>query len=239
MPAAAQDHPIETIARLLGISPRRIRQLTAAGVIPRSSRGRYPLVGSIQGYVRLLRDRALGGDVGDSARERLRRARAELAEHELAARRAEVVEVAVAEAAIGRTFAILRAKMEAVPERYGAVACPEHPARGRRALERVVAELLAELEAFELGEPPAAPPLADADPAEQGRLQRQVRIAVVADDGVAVAVLVEQERVAPFALAVDADETALLLGPSDQSTVDRAAVVADAHAGHDGPAGFD
>jgi hypothetical protein len=151
MPAAVpQSYPIETISALLGISTRRIRQLVAAGVIPRTERGRYPLVGSIQGYIRLLRDRAVIGDVGDSPRDRLTTARAVLAEHKLAQRRAEVVDVALVEAAVQRLRTGIGAMLGPVSARYGARVCPEHPQRGEAALRRVVREVLVELEAFEL-----------------------------------------------------------------------------------------
>ena len=48
--------PISQAAVLLGLSERRIRQLAASGALPPISRARLPLVGTIQGYVRFLRD---------------------------------------------------------------------------------------------------------------------------------------------------------------------------------------
>lgn len=41
--------------RLLGLSLERLRQLAAAGEIPRAVKGHYPLVGVVQGYVKYLR----------------------------------------------------------------------------------------------------------------------------------------------------------------------------------------
>lgn len=43
-------------ARLLMLTPRRLRQLAADGHIPGAVRGRYPLAAVITGYLRFLRD---------------------------------------------------------------------------------------------------------------------------------------------------------------------------------------
>lgn len=43
-------------ARLLMLTPRRLRQLAEAGHIPSAVRGRYPLAAVITGYLRFLRE---------------------------------------------------------------------------------------------------------------------------------------------------------------------------------------
>ncbi|KTS12886.1 hypothetical protein NS228_25185 [Methylobacterium indicum] len=43
-------------ALLLKLTPRRLQQLAAEGVIPKAARGRYPLAGLIQGYAGYLQD---------------------------------------------------------------------------------------------------------------------------------------------------------------------------------------
>jgi hypothetical protein len=108
-------------------------------------RGHYAWVPALRGYIAFLRDRPPSG-----ARARLQAARAQLLEHELRRRRGEVVEVAVAEAAIARLKVGMRAKLAAVPARYGAVAYPDDPSLGRGGggLARLVRELLAELDGF-------------------------------------------------------------------------------------------
>jgi hypothetical protein len=63
--AESLDFPAETIARLLGITTRRLQQLAAEGWVPRGrQRGTYPLVGATQGYISYLRQlvRAAKGD---------------------------------------------------------------------------------------------------------------------------------------------------------------------------------
>lgn len=79
-------YPVETIAALLDLTPRRVQQLASEGHIPKAERGRYELVPSVKGYIRYLKDRAInadvqGGEEGDHKR-RLMKARADIAEME-------------------------------------------------------------------------------------------------------------------------------------------------------------
>lgn len=50
-------------SRLFNITERRIQQLVTEGVIPRAARGKYPLIGTIRGYVTYLQERTLGDGV--------------------------------------------------------------------------------------------------------------------------------------------------------------------------------
>ncbi len=63
--AAEATYPVETIAELLDLTPRRVYQLTNAGIIPKASRGRYELVPAVKGYIKYLRDRAINADAKD------------------------------------------------------------------------------------------------------------------------------------------------------------------------------
>ncbi len=63
--AADATYPVETIAELLNLTPRRVYQLTKEGIIPKASRGRYELVPAVRGYIKYLRDRAINADVKD------------------------------------------------------------------------------------------------------------------------------------------------------------------------------
>ena len=69
---AAQTYPIAVISKLLDLSPRRVYQLANEGVIPRAEKGRYELVPAVRGYIRYLRDRAIGA-IGPWHREKNRR----------------------------------------------------------------------------------------------------------------------------------------------------------------------
>ena len=50
-------------SNLFNITERRIQQLAATGVIPKAARGKYPLIGTIRGYVTYLQERSLGEGV--------------------------------------------------------------------------------------------------------------------------------------------------------------------------------
>ncbi len=81
--ATDATYPVETIAKLLDLTPRRVYQLTNEGIIPKASRGRYELVSAANGYIKYLRDRAINADVKDGDadhRKRLTKARADIAE---------------------------------------------------------------------------------------------------------------------------------------------------------------
>ena len=43
-------------AKLLMLTPQRVNQLVRQGFIPKAQRGRYTLVGAVQGYIRFLKD---------------------------------------------------------------------------------------------------------------------------------------------------------------------------------------
>ncbi len=73
--------PVGTLAKLFDLTERRVQQLARDGIIPKATRGQYPLIESVRGYVRFLQERAQGegpGNIKDSIREQqLRRIRIE------------------------------------------------------------------------------------------------------------------------------------------------------------------
>lgn len=81
----AVTYPVDTIAKLLDLTPRRVQQLAAEGIIPRADGGRYELVPVVRGYVKYLRDRAIGAEmpaVEGEHKRRLLKPRADIAEFE-------------------------------------------------------------------------------------------------------------------------------------------------------------
>lgn len=54
--ASPPTYPLSTIAKLFDLTERRIQQLAADGIIPRAVKGSYELIGSVQGYIRFLRN---------------------------------------------------------------------------------------------------------------------------------------------------------------------------------------
>src|SRR3972149_4513055 len=93
---AKATYPVNVIANPLALSIRRVYQLTSEGVIPKAEKGRYELVPAVRGYIRYLRDRAIGADAlpDESARAnraRLLKAQAEAEEMENAKVRGELL----------------------------------------------------------------------------------------------------------------------------------------------------
>ena len=90
-------YPVTVIAKLLNISPRRVQQLAKEKIIPPPIKGKYDLVGCVQGYCNYLQDRAFGKDVGpqDSHLERARllKAQADKTELEVATLQGRLVHV--------------------------------------------------------------------------------------------------------------------------------------------------
>lgn len=92
-------YPVQTIAKLLLISERRVQQLTKEGVLPKSNRGKYELAPTIQGYVRYLQERVAGNAAQSTNIEyhkekaRKTKAEADIAEMEAARMAGELVPV--------------------------------------------------------------------------------------------------------------------------------------------------
>lgn len=143
MPRAKSDatHSVETIARLLLLTERRVQQLAKEGVIPKTGRGRYELVPAVQGYIRYLQERALGReDLGDPA-QRLKAAQADMAEIDLRKARGEVVEVTEVATAVRSEYAVVRTRLGSLP---GRLAPKVDPARAME-IEPIIAELVDEV----------------------------------------------------------------------------------------------
>src|SRR3972149_9929233 len=93
---AAQTYPVAVISKLLDLTPRRVQHLANEGVIPKAEKGRYELVPAVRGYIRYLRDRAIGADAlpdesARASRARLLKAQAEAQEMENAKVRGELL----------------------------------------------------------------------------------------------------------------------------------------------------
>jgi hypothetical protein len=127
---ATGGQPVAVIARVLGVTPRRVQQLAKEG-LPTVGRGKYPLVPCVQWYIKYWQDRAEARSSMvlslDAVRARKLTAEAEMAEIDLARARADVIDREsvrrAAEAEAARTGALLgqMASMEApwLAERAG------------------------------------------------------------------------------------------------------------------------
>lgn len=150
--ASAQTFPLDTICKLLDLTPQRVAQLVNEGVIPRKERGRYELVPVVRGYIHYLRQRALKGDAkatGDdyaSHRARLTKARADMAEMEREQMGNRLIPVHDVERAWCDVVANMRAKMLAIPTIAAADAqAAQTLAEAKQVLKERVHEALEEL----------------------------------------------------------------------------------------------
>ena len=114
-------YPASTIAKLFNLSERRIRQLAKEGIIPKTERGKYELVGAVQGYVAYLQDRALGQEVKttdiQAQRLRLIKAQADDKELELQAKRGELLPANEVKAVWSRLVIATKTGFLALPDR--------------------------------------------------------------------------------------------------------------------------
>lgn len=117
--SAKATYPVNVIAKLLDLSIRRVYQLTNDGVIPKAEKGRYELVPAVQGYIRYLRDRAIGADAlpdeaARASRARLIKAQAEAQEMENAKVRGELLPKDPVERAVTAVLGVVRNRILAI-----------------------------------------------------------------------------------------------------------------------------
>lgn len=148
--AKGGTYPANVIAKLLLLTERRVQQLAAEGVIPKAERGRYALAPAVQGYVKYLKDRAGGGD-GESddigtAKARLIKARARMAELEADALEGKLLDRVEVEQSWKTIVLNMRAKLMAIPTRAAPqIVTAPTIAQAAALLERLVSEALNEL----------------------------------------------------------------------------------------------
>ena len=147
-------YPVTTIAKLFGISERRVQQLAQDKVIPKAVRGQYELVGSVRGFINYLQQRAFGKGVAPQdthlERARLLKAQADMAEIDLAERTGSLVTVDRVEADWMDMVSACRAKMLSIPTKTAyQIAHLENPQEIEKFLKRIIDEALAEMATYE------------------------------------------------------------------------------------------
>lgn len=105
---------VEQAAALLMKSKERIRQLAAAGYIPRVGRDQYPLVGVVQGYIRFREDAAQRAEPA-RAKADLDRTRTRQIELRMKQAAARLVPAAEVEAYVRLIVEEFLSRMEALP----------------------------------------------------------------------------------------------------------------------------
>jgi len=118
---AATTFPLDTISKLLDLTPRRVQQLSAEGIIPKAERGRYELVPAVQGYIKYLKERSIkadaSGDDYNAHRTRLTKVRADMAEIEKAQIEEQLIPSSDVENAWLEVSQNMRQKLLAFPQR--------------------------------------------------------------------------------------------------------------------------
>lgn len=138
---------VDTIARLLDMTPRRVQQLANEGIIPKpKDRGQYEIIPCVVGYIKHIKG-MLNGEAGDLASEktRLTKAQAEKTEIETARLKGELVSLADAERGWSALVGAFRAKMLTLPPRASLVVMNKKEREVERILTDMVYEALAEL----------------------------------------------------------------------------------------------
>lgn len=117
MSGSRQDFRAEAIAQLLGVTTRRLQQLAAEGYIPKGNeRGTYPLVGSVQGYIRYLKESSRESN-RSSEHQRLARAQAVKVEMENYRRAGESILREDVHELLATIMNTLVAELEGIPGR--------------------------------------------------------------------------------------------------------------------------
>jgi len=118
---ADSTYPLDTIAKLLDLTPQRVLQLVKMGVIPKKERGRYELVPVVRGYIKYLRERGIRSDVsGDdynTHRTRLTKVKADIAEMEKAQIEEQLIPAGDVERAWMDVSQAMRQKLLSFPQR--------------------------------------------------------------------------------------------------------------------------
>jgi phage terminase Nu1 subunit (DNA packaging protein) len=111
------------LARLLKMTPRRVRALAEAGKLPQISRGKFNLVNAVGTHVERLREvqEAATSDVSEREwRKRKVAAQAALAELDLAERQGQVARIEPVSAAVVALITMVRNKFLSVPSHLAA-----------------------------------------------------------------------------------------------------------------------
>lgn len=183
--AAKATYPVNVIAKLLDLTIRRVYQLTNEGVIPRAEKGRYELVPAVQGYIRYLRERAVGSDAlpdesARASRARLIKAQAEAQEMENAKVKGELLPREPLEQALSAALGVVRNRILAIDKKLpmrvlGCNSLPEIQA----ITSEMHYEALSELANFDLSRCSNGGPQRDdpggasgADPASEAKSER-------------------------------------------------------------------
>lgn len=107
---------LETAAKLLRLTPRRLQQLTAEGWIKKTGRGQYTVVGVVQGYLD-FRDDVDARAAKSASQSRVQDARAREIEQRTALKDRSLIPIDEALDAIASVVGTLRTELSGLPAR--------------------------------------------------------------------------------------------------------------------------
>jgi len=110
----------EAVARILGISERRVGQLAKDGIIEEHSPGHFKLLPAVHGYIRYLHEQIETKSKKtelDAEKEKLARIKRKSAEIDLEIKRNELHRAADVEFIMGNMLAAFKAKLETLPHK--------------------------------------------------------------------------------------------------------------------------
>ena len=148
-------YPVATIAKLLLLSERRVYQLVTDGVIPKHDRGRFEIGPSVQGYIRFLQERQVGGSSSPTdyheEKARLTKLQADYKQIELEELKGNFIPMDLVVATWQGHIGNARAKLLALPPKIaGQVIAMENYLEIEQLITGLVYEALDELEKDEL-----------------------------------------------------------------------------------------
>ncbi len=124
--------PVAQIAKIFGLTERRVQQLASDGIIPKADRGRYHFIEAVRGYIKFLQDRAFGKseNLADSHTERTRLigAKANLAELEHLERVGELRRWEEIKRQDATLVAIITNNINSIPDRTSSILAAENDA---------------------------------------------------------------------------------------------------------------
>jgi len=129
----AAEYDINTIAKVLNVSPRRIQQLVGEG-LPKAGKGKYPLVPCVHWYLKYWEDRALGRVDGwghnakeslSATKQRLLSAQADIAQMDLAEKNGKLHDVDVCRQTAFGEGRQIRDTMLSIPDRVSSILAAE------------------------------------------------------------------------------------------------------------------
>ena len=138
---------VDSIAKLLDLTPRRVQQLVKEKILPQPyDRGKYAVVPCVIAYIKYLRG-LIDGEGGDYMVEKTRLTKAQATKTEIETNRlkGDLISVTDAERGWGSLLGAFRAKMITIPSRAALAVQKKSEYQAEKILTEMIYEALTEL----------------------------------------------------------------------------------------------